>query len=129
MFVQTRPSDPGEKALLEAYRRLSAEQRATLVAFAEFLASRPAGGEGAEPPAVPEPEAIPRPAEESVVKAIKRLTRTYPMLENSRMLGQTSELVSQHVLQGRPAREVIDELEAAFRRSYERLLEESKSQR
>ncbi len=126
MFVKPRSTDPRERSLLDCFRRLSSEQQDTLVAFAEFLAERTDGGEIAHPPlAAPEP--IPRPAEESVVKAIKRLTHTYPMVDRSRVLGETSDLVSQHVLQGRAAAAVIDDLEGIFRRHYERLLEEQEA--
>lgn len=121
MFVQNRPPDSRERRLTQLFRQLSPAHQDTLLAFAEFLAGR--ADEGAQAPAaVAAPEPIPRPEEESVVKAIKRLTRTYPMLDHSHMLGRTSDLVSQHVLQGRAAREVIDELEAIFREHYERLL-------
>lgn len=50
--------------------------------------------------------------------AIKRLTRTYPMLDRRKLMGPTSLLVSQHALQGRPAAAVIDELEMVFARHY-----------
>ena len=65
-----------------------------------------------------EPERIPRPKEESVVGAIKRLSHSYFMLDRSAMLNDTSSLMGAHVLQGRPASEVIDELEALFARHY-----------
>lgn len=123
MFVKPRSTDPRERALLDQFRRLSAEQQDTLMAFAEFLAGRAAPREASQQP-LPAPRPIPRPAEESVVKAIKRLTHTYPMVERSKVLGETSDLVSQHVLQGRKAPEVIDDLEQIFRRHYERLVEE-----
>ena len=73
---------------------------------------------------MPEPESIPRPAEEKVVAAIKRLSRTYPMLDKNAMLGATSDLMMQHVLQGRDAKEVIDELEQVFRDEYDKLVQE-----
>ncbi len=123
MFVKPRSTAPRERRLLDCFRRLSPEQQDTLVAFAEFLAERTDPGEAARQP-LPAPEPIPRPAEESVVKAIKRLTHTYPMVERSKVLGETSDLVSQHVLKGREAAAVIDDLEAIFRRHYERLVEE-----
>lgn len=111
--------------LLTLFHSLAAGDQATLLAFADFLRSR--AGTGAAPvvsraPApVPEPEAIPRPEQESVVKAIKRLSRTYPMLDKSKMLNETSALMTQHVIQGRDVMEVIDELEAVFRRFYAEL--------
>lgn len=111
--------------LLALFRSLPAGDQATLLAFAEFLRSR-AGAVAApvapEAPApIPEPEAIPRPEQESVVKAVKRLSRTYPMLDKSKILNETSALVAQHVIQGREAAEVIDELEMVFRRFYQEL--------
>ena len=42
------------------------------------------------------------------------------MLDRAKLLNETSVLVSQHVIHGRDAREVIDDLEALFRRHYER---------
>jgi hypothetical protein len=105
-----------EKKLLAAVRRLSEAQRDTLLAFAEFLARREDG-----PPAEAveqTPLDIPRPAEESVIKAIRRLTATYPMLEKDRMLHQTAGLMTQHIVQGRAAEEIIDELEDMFRAHY-----------
>ncbi|MDZ7751227.1 MAG: Crp/Fnr family transcriptional regulator [Gammaproteobacteria bacterium] len=121
--MKNRPSDPRERELLDRFRCLSPEQQDTLVAFAAFLAERADTQEPADQP-LPPPESIPRPAQESVVKAIKRLTHTYPMVERSKVLGETSDLVSQHVLQGRDAAAVIDDLEQIFRRHYERLVEE-----
>jgi hypothetical protein len=50
--------------------------------------------------------------------AIKRLTRTYPMLDRRKLIGRTSQLMAEHALQGRAAVEVIDELEMVFERYY-----------
>ncbi len=123
--MQPRPRKPAsalERRLLKAFAGLTPEQQATVADFAEFLAARGAGEEADAEPAPPaEPVPIPRPEKESVVAAIKRLTATYPMLERSAMLNETSSLMTQHVVQGRPAREVIDDLEALFRRHYDAL--------
>ncbi len=102
--------------LREIFEALPEAPQATLLDFAEFLAAR-------HPPAhlpMGEPEDIPRPPRESVVKAIKRLSATYPMLDRSTMLNDTSSLMSQHIMQGRSAKEVIDDLEALFHREYEK---------
>lgn len=105
-----------EKKLIRLFRQLPESERATLMAFAEFLASR------APRPRVEErPVPIPRPAEEKVIHAIRRLRETYPMLDHGKMLNEVSQLMSQHLVQGRPAAEVIDELELLFRAHYERL--------
>lgn len=103
------------KRLLECFDRLDERGRGTLVDYAEYLAAR------AEPKPIPEPEPIPRPEQERVVAAMRRLTATYPMLDRAKVLGEASNLLSQHVLEGRDAVEVIDELEVIFRRHYDAL--------
>ncbi|MHB8454031.1 MAG: Crp/Fnr family transcriptional regulator [Acidiferrobacterales bacterium] len=114
-----------EKHLRDILRRLPEAQARTLMDFAEFLDARQREpvALGDTPVEAPVPENIPRPAEESVVKAIKRLVATYPMLDRSKMLNETSSLMTQHVMHGRDRVEVIDELEIVFRRYYEKLTE------
>ncbi len=106
-----------ERRLLKIFRLLGEEGRATVLAFAEFLESRLA----ATPQSVGSPIAVQRPERESVIGALKRLSATYPMLDKAVLLNETSLLVSQHVMHGRDAVEVIDELEVLFRRHYEHL--------
>lgn len=107
---------PRERRLQRVAARLGASEQETLLAFAEFLATR-----AVAVPAPPvEPVSIPRPAEETVVGAIKRLSATYPMLDKDHMLHEISGFMAQHMLQGRPAVDVIDDLEAAFRSHFER---------
>jgi hypothetical protein len=103
-----------EKKLLELFSGLDKEHRKTLLEFAEFLHSRSQPIERE----IPEPTTIPRPQSESVVAAIKRLSRSYHMLDKSKILHETSALMGQHVMQGRAASEVIDELELIFERHY-----------
>ena len=110
-----------EQELLRLYRKLAVGERATLLAFAEFLGSRGGAAIGIAPvkrAAMPEPEAIERPEQESVVAGLKRLSRTYPMLDKSEMLSATSDLVATHIMQGTDAAIVIDELEAIFEKHY-----------
>lgn len=114
-----------KQILLDCLDELSGADRRSLLDFAQYLRAR-AGQEAAaitaaETPALDEPVPIPRPSEESVVKAIQRLTKTYPMLEKNKLLNETSSYMAQHMLQGRPAAEVIDELEALFAAHYQRL--------
>lgn len=105
-----------EQKLIGRFRALSAEQQALLLEFAEFLAQR---AQAAVPQAaVPVPG--PRPVNETVVKAIQRLTRTYPMLDRRKLLVETSRCVEQHVVHGRAAEEVITELEFIFAQHYEK---------
>jgi len=95
---------------------MNPEAQRSLLDFAAFLTTR------AEPEEVVPLtlQNIPRPDNESVVKAIKRLVATYPMLDRSEMLNETSALMTEHVMQGRDATEVIDDLETVFRTQYER---------
>jgi hypothetical protein len=107
---------------------LSAADQAAVISF-EFLSSRggsfplpvsvPSGPE--LPVEIPEPESIPRPQDEKVVAAVKRLSKTYFMLDKKAMLGETSDLVTQHIIQGRDVVEVIDELETLFIQKYQAL--------
>ena len=106
-----------EKKLLELFRALPGAERATLVQFAEFLASRAVPAE----PQILEPLPIPRPDDETVVRAIRRLMETYPMLDRGKLLHETSHYMTQHVIHGRPAAEVIAELEKMFADHFRRL--------
>jgi len=119
--------DDVEKRLAEIVQRLPAAQAQALLEFAEFLLMRHGAfaaedREGAATPEIPAPLDIPRPVEETVVKAVKRLRATYPMLDARKLLNETSALMTQHVMQGRDKVEVIEELEILFRAHYERLV-------
>lgn len=105
-----------EQKLLELFGRLSGEQQDKLIAFAEFLAAGVPEGNGER-----ELLAIPRPANESVTLAIRRLVRTYSMLDRRRLMGEAAQFMAQHAIEGRPAAEVIDELEAVFEKHYRQM--------
>lgn len=117
---------PEQRRLLACFDGLDAQGRETLLAFAEFLTTRhsAAGADDSGEQGVSEPKPIERPDKESVVKAIKRLSETYYMLEREKLLDQTSSLMMSHVLQGRDAVTVIDELEVVFSQHYERYLQQ-----
>lgn len=106
------------KKLLRIYRGLSEARKTALYEFAEYLASRDEA-EGLNQVSQ-EPVEIPRPEEETVVKAIQRLMASYPMLDRNKLLNDTSAQMTRHIMQGIPAVAVIDELEIIFRRHYER---------
>ncbi|WP_026340548.1 hypothetical protein [Thioalkalivibrio sp. ALJT] len=119
--ARKKGGDDPASAIAEIAARLSAEDQASLLKFARFLEQE------SPPPApepLPEPEPIPRPESESVIKAMRRLSATYHMLDRSRLLNETSALMAQHVMQGREAVEVIDELEVVFRSHYEKAVAE-----
>ena len=108
------PND--KKKFLDIWARLGSDDRSALLAFAQFLDTRAAESRS-ETAAVPLD--IPRPADETVIAAIRRLSESYPMLNKDTMLHEVSGLVTQHMMQGRGAVEVIDELEVVFQRHYD----------
>jgi len=112
-----------EQRLLGLWRRLGPADQASVLAFAEFLGSRtPAVAvEPGAPQEIPDPEPIRRPPQESVVAGLKRLSRTYPMLDKSEMLSATSDIVATHIMKGTEPAAVIDRLEAVFLEHYQRL--------
>jgi len=109
-----------ERDLLAFYRQLDAVRQAGLLDYAAFLATQER-----KPETVVEisaPVDIPRPAEETVVRAIKRLRAQYPMLDPGKLLHDTSNQMSRHMIHGVPSHEVVDELEIIFRRHYEQMI-------
>ena len=103
------------KKLAEIFEALPEQDRKTLFEFAEFLKSR-----APEPaPRITDPLDIPRPEQESVVSAIKRLGQTYPMVDRRHLFNETSDLMMQHMLKGRAAEDIIDELEVLFEQKYQ----------
>jgi hypothetical protein len=62
---------------------------------------------------------IERPPQESIVGALKRLSKSFPMLNKAEMLSATSELVATSLMQGSDPAGVIDELEKIFNAHYE----------
>ncbi len=119
-----------ERKLIKLFKSLDDSNKEMLIVFAEFLQSRNASQ---EPVAVDEamsvsvePLDIPRPESESVVKAIKRLTATYPMVNKEDLLHPISGLMTSHIMQGKRAEEVIDELEILFINEYNKLKNNNK---
>jgi hypothetical protein len=107
-----------EKRLLALLRRLPPEQLEHLLDYAEFLSQR-----HGLPEEIPEPIHTPRPREETVVQAVKRLCVSYPMVDRSVLFNETSILMAQHTMEGRAALEIIDELELLFSRHYQVLVD------
>jgi len=106
--------NPSAKNLLACFRALGKEDQHALLAFGEFLRAKTP--QKAQPTA---PLAIARPEKESVVGAMKRLSKTYPMLNKEVILHQASAVMSQHVMGGKSAQAAIDDLEALFRRAFD----------
>jgi len=106
--------------LIHFFSELPEPQQAMLVDFAEFLHAR-----HAQLPVL-ELNPLPRPAQESVIAAIKRLSKTYPMLTKTEMFNETSALMTAHVMHGEAADKVIDGLESMFAQHYQRFLDGQK---
>ena len=102
--------EPSAKALAEIFDYLPEKDQQTLLEFAEFLKSRAPEPESA----LKEPLGILRPDEESVVSAIKRLKKNYPMLKQKELLHEVSSHMMDHMMKGKIAVEVIDDLEILF---------------
>jgi len=109
-----------ENQLLDCFHQLPPEARQSLLDYARFLTQQ----YPASPAVASEPLDEPRPENETVIAAIKRLSRTYPMLNKDKLLHETAGLVTEHMMRGRDATEVIDELEAVFERNYQALKSE-----
>lgn len=119
-----------EKQLLHYYSSLNVSDKETLLTFAEFLSSRVTNEnldndninnkkKGNNEVVQIIPLKIERPKTESVIHAIKRLTDTYPMIEKEKLLHSISDLMTAHMMQGKTAEIVIDELESLFFNEYE----------
>ncbi len=106
-----------ELKLLNIFSDLDKNDQSSIVSFAEFLLEK--AKQDGRLMVVDQPVDISRPEEERVVAAIKRLSATFPMLKKSSMLNETAALMSEHILKGRSAKDVIDELEALFKVRYE----------
>ena len=105
-----------EKKCLNVLSELDSNDQNSVLSFAEFLLDK--AKQDGRLVVEEQPLDIPRPAEERVVAAIKRLSETFPMIKKNTMLDETASLMSAHILQGRAAVEVIDELEIIFARRY-----------
>ena len=115
-----------ERKLISLFKSLQANDQQTLLKFAEFLASQSLTSSDGDSDStinkttdLPTPHVIERPAQESVIKAIKRLNKTYPMHDKGSLLDKTSSLMTDHIIKGREASSVIDELEVLFKKRYE----------
>ncbi len=106
-------------ALIDLYESMDDERKRSLCDFADFLYAK------ADPVSkeVPAPEDVPRPQEETVVGAVKRLKIKYHMVESMTVFSAASELMTDHMVKGRNVVEVIDEMEILFEDAYSKLLE------
>jgi len=106
--------------LIKLYESMDEEQQRSLSDFADFLFDR-------HGPAIKEilpPEDIPRPEQETVVGAIKRLKSTYHMVESMAVFSSASSLMTEHMVKGRDVNEVIDDMEKLFEDAYRKMLQD-----
>lgn len=106
--------------LLELFGQLSKDEQKTLQEYAGFLVSR---SNHAQQQQLDEPLDIPRPDDESVIAAMRRLSETYPMLNQDKLLHEAAGCMSQHVMQGKEVKLVIEDLEMLFARHYAAIAE------
>ncbi len=116
-------ADNQQKQLIKYFSGLDEERQRALLEYAGYLYER----SEKKPTVLSEPNIIPRPEQETVVGAIKRLSACYDMLDKQTMLHELSGLMAQHMLQGRPADEVITEIESVFTTKYQILLDKQES--
>lgn len=108
---------PGtDKVLLKILQQLPEEQRQSLVDYAEFLAQRYAIE---TEPVAEHPLDIPRPDKESVVKAVRRLSKNYPMLDAKELFEKTSSFMMRNLMHGEDSAGLIDEMEIFFEGHYQ----------
>jgi len=98
-------------------KQLADAEALSVLEFTEFILSKRKKKVDTTP--IVPPILLARPNEESVVAAIKRLNKSYPMLDKAKLLDKTSNLMTQHIMQGRNASEVIDEMEVLFKKQYQ----------
>ena len=129
-----------ERKLCKLYSSLNDNDRLTLMKFAEFLFAESVvsqdeksedEGEGisddtslAVSTPFPEPKIIPAPENENVIKAIRRIAKMYYMVDKNKMFDTTSTLMTEHLIHGRPAQEIVADVEKSFKQEYERLYDE-----
>jgi len=115
------------KRLQNLFRQLTEQDQESLLSFAEFLQARASTQAATVVRSLPVPKNIPRPPEESIIAAIKRLSQCYYMLDKSKMLHETADLVTQHCLQGQELQGVIDSLEQVFSQHYDNFVRDFNS--
>ncbi len=108
------------KTLVKLFETLDTERQNSLLDYAEYLQSK--GGPVKKAPG--KPLDIPRPESESVVGAIKRLKQSYHMVDSIELFARASNLMTDHMVKGRDAEEVINEIEALFEETYQKMFKD-----
>lgn len=112
-----------KQQLIQLFEGLNQQGRDSLLDYAEYLQNKNGQVVEAESLEKKEPLFHPRPQDESVINAIKRLRTSYFMIDTDAMISETSSLMTQFMLQGREASDVIDDLERLFNDHYQKYLD------
>ena len=102
--------------------RLGDEHQQAVADYASFLVQQNNNQTPVE--ASLEPEVIVIPGRETVIAVIKRLKKSYYMLDSDEQLDGTSSLMRQHISRGREASAVTNELQSMFQEKYDKYLEQ-----
>ncbi len=111
------------KRLVDLFNALEDQQQKSLLDFAAFLKQQSGSDKETGTQERLKPLDTPRPDDENVVNAIKRLRASYFMLNTDDLLNESSSLMAEFMLQGREAEKVIDDLEQVFENHYQKYLQ------
>ncbi len=107
-----------EKKLNKTIELLNEKAQKSLLDFALFLASQEENQKKTKVSA--KPEFYPGEENETVIGALKRLQKIYSMINTNDIFNDASRLMTEHMMQGRDAVEVIAEMEALFANHYQK---------
>ncbi|MEO5350014.1 MAG: hypothetical protein H7836_10235 [Magnetococcus sp. YQC-3] len=109
-----------QNRLLTAWKKLDQEGQRSVRLFAEFLSQQTDNQTAEQQKTVPqEPLSLPKPAGESAVLALKRLKKSYPMIEaDFSLLEDASKLLLKKIM-GTEDATVVAELEELFASRYQ----------
>lgn len=111
------------RRLVKYFNEMNEQQKNSLLDYARYLRQQNSPGSPSTEQQKHQPLESPRPENENVVNAIKRLRVSYFMLNTDVLLNESSALMAQFMIQGRDAKEVIDDLEILFENQYQKYLQ------
>ena len=106
-----------QRELLSLFKQLDQAEQQVLTRYARFLLAD--SGVVTSVASLQQPRGLTRPESETVMKALKRLSENYFMLDKDSLLHSCAGKVSDHLLHKRDSDKVIDEIEEIFNGHYE----------